>query len=93
MGSKRGTPAPKGERLYIAVLEGGTEISKEGPFKTPEERDERARKVWNEECDQETDNVFGVDVDLDNPDDPLSVWNFSNGFMEDGPDATDEETP
>lgn len=75
------------ERLYVLILEGGTEIKQEGPFKTAEERDARARELWNDEVDQETDNVFGTDVDLSNPADPLSVWNYSNGFMEDGPDT------
>lgn len=50
---------------YILVVSGGTEICKDGPYPTFEERDAAARSMWNNVADQDTENLFWLDVGED----------------------------
>lgn len=74
---------PKGptHKSYLITVTGGTEPELLGPYDSPEERDEEAKRQWSEELSQETDAVFGLDVSLKSGNDP-TLFSYSNAFME-----------
>lgn len=49
---------------YVLILDGGTEMSRSGPFDTPEERLTEAKKIWSEMGDGQLGNVFWADVSV-----------------------------
>ncbi len=48
---------------YNLLIVGGTEAVLLGPFDTPEERVEGARRTWHEEARPGYDSLFKLDVD------------------------------
>ena len=66
-------------RYYIIAVEGGTEISTEGPYLSASARDSEAKSFWQEMNADKGDNLFRAEV---NEKGELSVGHFIGGELE-----------
>ena len=55
-------------KYWFFVIVGGTDVRRQGPFKTPKERNDEARKyVEDEEFNMDQDSVFAMDTNGEDP--------------------------
>ena len=66
-------------KYYNVIIEGGTEISHDGPYDSPEERDKEAKKLWEELRRDISNNIFRAEV-ADNGE--LSLGVFIQGELD-----------
>lgn len=77
-----------GPKYHVVVCSGLCDLVTGPAFSTAEARDDEAKRIWREECDQSQDGVFWLDVSADGE---VLTGCYSNKEMGDDEDDEDED--